>query len=73
MEQLASLVASLATLVAAIVAVILGLMNRKKIQTFQISIDGRMDQLLTSHGKEMKAEGIQQERDRNTEGPSLGG
>jgi hypothetical protein len=29
-----------------------------------VSMNSRLDQLLQSHGKEMKAEGIQEERDR---------
>ena len=63
MEQMAALIVSVATLVTAIGAVVVGIINSNRINDVHISINSRMDQLLKSHGQEMKAEGIQQERD----------
>jgi hypothetical protein len=68
MERLATLIASCATLIAAITTVVIGILNRKKIQEVHISIDGRMDQLLASHGAEMKAVGGAEERERDHSG-----
>lgn len=71
MEAVAALIVSFATLATAIGAVVIGIMNARKISDVHISIDGRMDQLLAAHGKEMKAEGVAQERDRDVNGGKL--
>ena len=65
MERLINLITSIVTLLGVTISIVVSLMNRKKIEDVHISIDGRMDQLLQSHGKEMKAEGVAQERDRD--------
>ena len=64
METLASLLISIATLITAIGAVVVGIINSNRINDVHISINSRMDQLLLAHGKEMKAEGVKEERDR---------
>jgi hypothetical protein len=64
METIASLLISVATLITAIGAVVVGIINSNRINDVHISINSRMDQLLLAHGKEMKAEGVKEERDR---------
>jgi hypothetical protein len=64
MESLAALIISVATLVTAVGAVVIGIINSNRINDVHISINSRMDQLLVAHGKEMKAEGVKEERDR---------
>jgi hypothetical protein len=64
MEATAALIVAVATLITAIGAVIIGIINSYRINDVHISINSRMDQLLLAHGKEMKAEGVKEERDR---------
>jgi hypothetical protein len=64
MEPLAALIVSVATLITAIGAVVVGIINSNRINDVHVSINSRMDQLLLAHGKEMKAEGVKEERDR---------
>jgi hypothetical protein len=64
MESLAALIVSVATLITAIGAVVVGIINSNRINDVHVSINSRMDQLLLAHGKEMKAEGVKEERDR---------
>ena len=64
MEGLAALIVSVATLVTAIGAVVIGIINSNRINDVHISINSRMDQLLLAHGREMRAEGVAEERDR---------
>jgi hypothetical protein len=63
-EALAGLIVSIATLITAIGAVVIGIINSNRINDVHVSINSRMDQLLLAHGKEMKAEGVKEERDR---------
>jgi hypothetical protein len=62
MEGIAALIVAVATLITAIGALIVGIMNAWRISDVHVSINSRMDQLLKSHGQEMKAEGVAQER-----------
>ena len=64
MEATAALIVAVATLITAIGAVIIGIINSFRINDVHVSINSRMDQLLLAHGKEMKAEGVKEERDR---------
>ena len=64
MEAFAALIVSIATLVTAVGAVVIGIINSNRINDVHVSINSRMDQLLLAHGKEMKAEGAKEERDR---------
>ena len=64
MEAWATLIFAAATLITAIGALAMGIKNSNKLNDVHISLDGRLSELLQSHGAEMKAEGVQQERDR---------
>ena len=64
MEAMAALIVSVATLVTAVGAVVIGIINSNRINDVHISINSRMDQLLLAHGKEQRAEGAAEERDR---------
>jgi hypothetical protein len=64
MEAVAALIVSAATLITAVGALVIGVINARSIREVHISINSRMDQLLISHGLEMKAEGAAQERNR---------
>lgn len=57
-------IAQILTALAAVGAVISSWRNSRKIEAVHISINSRMDQLLESTGAAMKAQGIQEERDR---------
>jgi hypothetical protein len=65
MAEIAALIISIATLVTAIGAIAVGIMNAQRIADVHVSINSRMDQLLKSHGLEMKAEGVAEERASN--------
>jgi len=56
----------LITAVAALGAVIVGVLNSSKIHKVYISINSRMDQLLIAHGDASKAEGVEQGRKDRT-------
>jgi hypothetical protein len=47
---------------AALGAVVMGLVNSRKIQNVHVSINSRMDQLLQARGDASKAEGVEQGR-----------
>jgi hypothetical protein len=64
MEAATALIISIATLVTAVGAVVIGIVNARHLNEVHIAINSRMDQLLLAHGKEMKAEGITEERAR---------
>jgi len=64
MEVWASLIISIATLVTALGAVTIGIINSNRINDVHVSINSRMDQLLRAHGMEMRAEGVAEERNR---------
>jgi hypothetical protein len=55
-------VAEILTALAAVAAVVVSLINGKKINDVHISINSRMDQLLRATGIAAKAEGVEQER-----------
>jgi hypothetical protein len=61
-EQVVQIILAAATLVTAVGALIIGVMNSWRISDVHISINSRMDQLLKAHGAEMKAEGANEER-----------
>ena len=63
--EISGLVLSLATLITAIGGVALGVLNRNKLTQVHFDLNGRLTQLLTTSGAAAKAEGAQQERDRN--------
>jgi hypothetical protein len=72
MEAWASLIVSIATLITATGAVVLGILNRTKIdeninKTNEVHVlfNSRMDQLLKANGLVQRAAGAQEERDRN--------
>lgn len=64
-QAITALIISFATLITASGAVVIGIINARKIGQVHISINSRMDQLLLAHGKEMKAEGVEEERNRS--------
>ena len=64
MNGASSLILSIATLVSALAALLVGFYNRKQIQNVHIDINSRMDQLLRAHGAEMKAEGVAERCER---------
>ena len=50
---------------ASLGAVIMGIINSRKIKEVHISINSRMDQMLQMRGEASKAEGVAQERNDN--------
>ena len=68
MSDIANLVVAIATLVSAIGAVALGIINRKKISDVHISIDGRMDELLRLNKASSHAEGVIEGREGSGDG-----
>ncbi len=58
METWAALIVSCATLITAVGAVVIGIINANHLNEVHIAINSRMDQLLLAHGKEQRAEGI---------------
>ena len=67
MEAWAALIVSVATLITSVSAVVLAVRNSNKIQDVHLSINSRMDQLLSATGAAERAAGITQERNRKIE------
>ena len=75
--QTLATVKDLATIVAAgaaVTAAIFGIVNRRRINTIEVKIDGRMEELLTLTRSGARAEGVtqgeQDQRDRTIGGES---
>jgi hypothetical protein len=64
MEAWAALIVSIATLVTAVGALIMGIINSNRINDVHISINSRMDQLLKVSGDAAHAAGAKEERER---------
>jgi len=64
MEGLAALIVSVATLVTAVGAVVIGIINSNRINDVHISINSRMDELLKTSNVAAHAAGVKEERDR---------
>jgi hypothetical protein len=64
MEAWAALIVSIATLITALGALVMGIINSNRINDVHVSINSRMDQLLKSYGAEQKAAGVSEERNR---------
>jgi hypothetical protein len=62
MEAWAALIVSIATLVTAVGALTIGIINSGRINDVHVSINSRMDQLLKSVGLEQHAAGFEQGR-----------
>jgi hypothetical protein len=60
------LVVSVSTLITTLSAFTVSLLNRKKLTTMDINLDGRLTELLRTSGAEQKAIGGQEERDRTS-------
>jgi hypothetical protein len=64
MENVAALIVSVATLVTAVGAVVIGIINSNRINDVHISINSRMDELLRTSTTAAHAQGVKEERDR---------
>lgn len=70
MNDIAEIIIATATLVSAIGALILGIMNRTKIEQVHLATNSKMDRLLTTVGESEKAKGVIEGEARATGKPA---
>lgn len=70
-HEITDLIVAVATLISAITAALVGLHNSRKIQDVHVSINSRMDQLLTSNRVAAHSEGREEARKEEQERSSI--
>ena len=60
-----ALISSLAPTIAALGALVLGFVNRTKLEKVSTQVDGRLSELLELTRKSSHAEGVKDEKDKN--------